>query len=67
MIALSNACTHFGLISGTDCRRGNVCGDNAQCLYDELLREYVCECVDDFSGDGYSCERVGKSFSIIME
>ncbi|GFO27398.1 nidogen-1, partial [Plakobranchus ocellatus] len=38
------------------CNDEDICGENARCVYDPDLREYVCECLDEFSGDGYSCE-----------
>ena len=38
------------------CKDADICSDNAQCVYDPILEEHVCECMDEFSGDGYNCE-----------
>lgn len=47
--------------SGSNCNEADICGENAECVYDENLREYYCECMDEFSGDGFSCEPASES------
>jgi len=37
-----------------------LCDVNAQCLYDDGLRRYACQCNRGFEGDGQQCSRVGK-------
>lgn len=49
--------------SAFDCNEADICHENAECLYDNVQQKYVCECVEDYSGDGIYCERYyeGKS------
>ncbi|KAK3773540.1 hypothetical protein RRG08_022252 [Elysia crispata] len=45
------------------CKDADICSDNAQCVYDPILEEHVCECMDEFSGDGYNCESAMAGYS----
>ena len=51
-------------ITAFDCNEADICHENAECIYDQVVQKYTCECVEGFSGDGRYCERydVGKSF-----
>lgn len=60
---------HPGYVrDGNDCRAqtckdANICSDNAECVFDPYLQSYQCECLDEFSGDGYTCEATVAGFS----
>lgn len=38
------------------CNEADICGDNAECVLDPETKSYSCQCLDDFSGDGYTCK-----------
>ncbi|ESO97555.1 hypothetical protein LOTGIDRAFT_208735 [Lottia gigantea] len=38
------------------CNEADICGENAECIFDNDDGKYRCECMDDFSGDGIVCE-----------
>lgn len=40
------------------CNEVNNCDPNAECIWDGY--RFTCECMDGFSGDGYSCSDSGN-------
>ena len=38
----------------------NTCDPYAECVFDDAEQQYVCQCVDGYSGDGFQCTDTGE-------
>ncbi|XP_050738868.1 nidogen-like isoform X2 [Eriocheir sinensis] len=43
----------------SSCVDYDVCGRFAECVYDDSVRSFRCECLPGYSGDGQTCQSVG--------
>lgn len=53
-------------VAGFGCNEVDICGENAECMLDTDTNIFKCQCIDDFSGDGYSCEPLDRMYFFLL-